>query len=326
MTSAPGNFSAFRFSLDDFPVRDRSEALREIYGRAILRLEFETKPDVPFTMDMQMRAGPELGMSSGLCMPVICRRTPQMIDSDDLIMVVALNGGGVFQWQGGDAEIGAGQAVLTDNTSVGSFNIHSPSRLINLRFSLKRMGPLIADLGNTLMKATPPNTEALRLLTSYVRSLEADIELAQPELRSIAVNHVYDLAALAVGATRDAAELSIGRGVKAARLQAIKADIVNNLGRRDLSLSMIAVRHGVTPRYVSMLFESEPETLSNYVLRQRLILAHRMLTDPRLAGRTISSIAYDVGFGDVSYFNRVFRRIYGATPSDVRESAMRGGS
>lgn len=326
MTSAPGNFRAFRFSLDDFPVRDRNEALREIYGRAILKLEFETKPDIPFTMDMQMRATPELGMSSGLCMPVVCRRTPQLIDSDDLVMVVALTGGGVFQLPGeDDTDIGPGQAVLT-GTNIGSFNIHSLSRLINLRFSLKRMGPLIADFDNTLMKATPPNTEALRLLTSYVRSLETDIALAQPELRNIAVNHIYDLAALAVGATRDAAELSIGRGVKAARLQAIKADIVNNLGRPDLSLSMIAVRHGVTPRYVSMLFESEPETLSNYVLRQRLILAHRMLTDPRLATRTISSIAYDVGFGDVSYFNRVFRKFYGATPSDIRESALRGRS
>ena len=42
-----------------------------------------------------------------------------------------------------------------------------------------------------------------------------------------------------------------------------------------------------------------------------------------VAGCTVSSIAYDLGFGDVSYFNRVFRRLYGATPSDVREAARR---
>jgi AraC-like DNA-binding protein len=43
-----------------------------------------------------------------------------------------------------------------------------------------------------------------------------------------------------------------------------------------------------------------------------------MLTDPRRAGEKISSIAYDCGFGDVSYFNRMFRRSYGAVPSEVR--------
>jgi len=35
-------------------------------------------------------------------------------------------------------------------------------------------------------------------------------------------------------------------------------------------------------------------------------------------GQSISSIAYDVGFGDLSYFNRAFRRRYDATPSDIR--------
>jgi AraC-like DNA-binding protein len=39
--------------------------------------------------------------------------------------------------------------------------------------------------------------------------------------------------------------------------------------------------------------------------------------------RGISSIAYDVGFGDLSYFNRVFRRQYNATPSDIRNDASR---
>lgn len=51
---------------------------------------------------------------------------------------------------------------------------------------------------------------------------------------------------------------------------------------------------------------------------QRLILAHRMLTDPRCSCDKISTIALDAGFGDLSYFNRVFRRHFGDTPSDVR--------
>ena len=53
----------------------------------------------------------------------------------------------------------------------------------------------------------------------------------------------------------------------------------------------------------------------------RLARAHRMLSDPRFVDRSVTSIAFDVGFGNLSYFNRVFRRSYGATPSDVRASA-----
>jgi AraC-like DNA-binding protein len=43
-----------------------------------------------------------------------------------------------------------------------------------------------------------------------------------------------------------------------------------------------------------------------------------MLTDPRRAGHKISAIALDAGFGDLSYFNRVFRRRYDETPSAAR--------
>ena len=59
-------------------------------------------------------------------------------------------------------------------------------------------------------------------------------------------------------------------------------------------------------------------TFSQYVLDQRLALAYRKLRDPRFSARTISSVAHDAGFGDLSYFNRTFRRRYGIAPSDAR--------
>ena len=56
-------------------------------------------------------------------------------------------------------------------------------------------------------------------------------------------------------------------------------------------------------------------------LLMRLQSVHAVLTEPREAHRSISDIALDNGFGDVSYFNRAFRRLYGATPSDVRANS-----
>src|SRR5215510_12826016 len=72
------------------------------------------------------------------------------------------------------------------------------------------------------------------------------------------------------------------------------------------------------------LFESEGTTFTEYVLAQRLVRAHRLLTDARYAGEKISAIALDAGFGDVSYFNRVFRRRYGVAPSELRVGARSG--
>ncbi|PWU24772.1 MAG: AraC family transcriptional regulator, partial [Candidatus Rokuibacteriota bacterium] len=85
-----------------------------------------------------------------------------------------------------------------------------------------------------------------------------------------------------------------------------------------LTVSAIAARQGVTPRYVHKLFESEGTTYTHFVLCQRLDSAYRMLRNPRFAAHSISAIAYDVGFGDLSYFNRAFRRHYNATPTEIR--------
>jgi AraC-like DNA-binding protein len=74
----------------------------------------------------------------------------------------------------------------------------------------------------------------------------------------------------------------------------------------------------VTPRYVQRLFEAAGTTFSEFLIGQRLARAYRLLRDPGYSRAAISTIAYDVGFGDLSYFNRRFRRLYGFTPRDVR--------
>jgi AraC-like DNA-binding protein len=112
-------------------------------------------------------------------------------------------------------------------------------------------------------------------------------------------------------------------GSKAARLHAIKKDILANLGEIALSLAAVAARHNISPRYVGRLFEQEGVTFSEFLLSARLECAHLMLTSLQFNGCTIASIAYSAGFGDLSYFNRAFRRRYSMTPSSVRAAARR---
>src|SRR5262249_3881696 len=116
-------------------------------------------------------------------------------------------------------------------------------------------------------------------------------------------------------------EIAKNRGLAAARLRAIKSDIAANLSRDDLSVVEIALKQRVTPRYVQLLFEHQGTTFTEYVRNARLNRAHRILADPHLADRRISDIAFDVGFSDLSYFNKAFRRRFGETPSDVRTAS-----
>jgi hypothetical protein len=52
--------------------------------------------------------------------------------------------------------------------------------------------------------------------------------------------------------------LQVGRGICAARLCAIMADINANLGDCDLTVAAIARRQRVTPRYIHKIFDRRP--------------------------------------------------------------------
>lgn len=160
----------------------------------------------------------------------------------------------------------------------------------------------------------------MRLLVAYVKGL-SEVNLAAPPLRNLVATHVHDLLAMVVGATRDGAAIAQERGIAAARLAAVKANVIENIGDGELALPAIAARHGLTPRAVQRLFEREGSSFSAFRLEQQLARAHRMLGDGRFTTWTVAAIAGAAGFGDLSYFHRVFRRRFGVTPGDVRAAS-----
>ena len=144
-----------------------------------------------------------------------------------------------------------------------------------------------------------------------------------PEALRLIAARVRDFVAGAFGASRDPAQDPKGGGVRAARLHAMKADIAGNLERSGFTIGELAARHRVSRRYVQMLFEAEGTKFTEFLRNQRLTRAHAMLSDQRFDDRSIASVAFDVGFGDLSYFNRQFKRRFACSPSELRKAARR---
>jgi AraC-like DNA-binding protein len=211
--------------------------------------------------------------------------------------------------------------LLISSDDVGAFERPCHGGSFSLRIPRSFLSSSVIDVDDAVMHLIPCRTEALRLLIGYASPLVDDLPLDTPHLRRTVVGHLHDLVALALGATRDAADVARVRGVRAARLKVAKTFVADNSSRRDLSVGAVAAHLGVTPRYVQRLFEGEDATFSSFLLERRLARARRMLTEPRFAQRAVSAIAYDVGFNDLSYFNRCFKQQYGATPRDIREAA-----
>jgi AraC-like DNA-binding protein len=295
------------------------DAFREIFGREILGIEIDPFEGHPLDINLTLRSLPGFAMASGSLSPMRNRHTSALLDNDDVVLVVMQSGIGELNQYGRVATVNEGEAVLTANGAEATFTGRTPTRVINLRLSRSLLAPHVADLDALVARPIPRDNRVLRLLAGYATMLNDQDELATSELRHMVASHMHGLAALLLGGNVDLAVRE--QGLRAARLKSIKNDILERIGRHDLTLADLARSQQISESYIRQLLAENGTTFTDFVLGERLTRAHRMLTDPRCGDRSISAVAYEAGFGDLSYFNRTFRRRYGATPSDVREAA-----
>jgi AraC-like DNA-binding protein len=305
---------------DVLHVRAQNSAVQSLRERGVTWVSFKPMPDLACGIDFRLRKLPDLGLLSGTVHGL--RHEHARRDSgdgdDDFSFHMNLNGPSFISGARGEMTLGDGDAMLLS---------YSVSRIISrpglvdhrvIRLPRASLSPLMHNIDDAVLCRIPRGTGMLRLLRNYVDVVFDDPALVLPGVRQLVVTQLCDLIAVTLGATRDAAAVAEGRGIRAARLRAIKSDIEAHLTYGDLSPGVVARRQGVSDSYIRKLFAGEGTSFSQFVLSRRLVRAQRMLTDRRWSDRSVAWIAFETGFGDLSYFNRTFKRFYGNTPSEVR--------
>ena len=86
-----------------------------------------------------------------------------------------------------------------------------------------------------------------------------------------------------------------------------------------MSIAQMAQLAGFSESHFMKFFKQTMGTsFTAYLNTYRLTIAGRLLLQ---SDATILSIAADVGFDNLSYFNRAFKKQYGKTPGDYRRSS-----
>jgi AraC-like DNA-binding protein len=318
-------YRLMRFSTDAIEAPARLDVWRDLITRKLFRLSIDTLSETPYRAKAALRALPSLKIGLGAFSAAIHHRTAEIAaaENDDVVLLVNLAGSVLVRRAGGESLVGEGEGLLVACNEPGVYIMAEPGRHLVVRLTPGVLGAFAGRIGPSLGRVIPASTESLKLLVDYSRALpRGDWELS-PAATQVVSDHIGDLIGLIVGASGDAAALAQRRGVAAARLGAAKAHIRERIGQFDLTEHAIAAEQGISPRYLRQLFEAEDQSFTGYVLEQRLSQAYAMITSRRLASEAISKIAFEVGFGDISYFNRAFRRRFERTPTDVRTEAIR---
>jgi AraC-like DNA-binding protein len=312
MAAGERDYASLHFSTRELGAAKRLPAVRELFDRSV-QLEIDAEPGQAVEMEMILTPGLRRARMLSSFTACLSRPAPMLADGEDTICLMMKTGGRMSVAQGareGVPQMGDGVLLVYREPARLQF---VDSTYVSVRVPFTAISPLSRNVATAAAQCIPRDIEALSLLRGYIANLPE--RFADPRLGQLSATHVYDLIAMAIGATKEGREIASQRGVRAARLEAIKADLVRNAA---LDLDQLAKRQGISPRYVQMLFEEAGTTFSEFVLECRLDAARRMLGSPRHAAWSVTAIALEAGFNDLSHFNRRFKRRYAMTPSDMR--------
>ena len=278
------------------------------------------RPKGEFDGSIQQHTLPSLDVSVVTSGPQKVMRTAGHIarsSDDDFLVSIQARGRGVVRQDGRDAVLSVGDFALYDSTRPYQLLFDDAFEQIVLKLPGERLRSELRDTEALTATTVSGREGAGHLLISMIRTLREDIDALQPASALAVANGVLNI--LVAGLQTLPAARSPGLSQLAAfHLARIKRRIDEQLADPALSVSSLAAQLGLSASQVHRVFGSEPLTPAQYIWERRLEACSRDLREPRLAGRTVSEIAFGRGFNDAAHFSRVFRERFGCSPREWR--------
>jgi len=307
--------------------RGRSyETWREEFCRRFCQLDAEpgAAEQIECTVEVTRVEALSFGAAHGTAGRFL--RTPTLLSDgcDDLVLVTAVAGDVLTVQRGRTVELRPTQACLMSLADIAECGLSQGGRFTALRIPRRELVGLARGTEDKLSKPLGGSPGLSEVVAGYFGLCAQTAPSLDPIGQHAMSRHMTELVGLLLRSETDEAAPLSQEGYGAARLQLIQAEVVKRLGDSDLTILSTAKQARLTPKQVQRLFGSHGLTFSEFVLEQRLILARGLLARSASRREKISTIALSAGFGDLSYFNRSFRKQFGMTPSEWRDAQTIG--
>jgi AraC-like DNA-binding protein len=303
----------------------RLESWAEILAQTHLAFEVDSTPRTPSRFD-----GAVTRRKIGDLMLVDCAASPFVGRRSRAVMGASSDGHqseeilgfqfvcrGVEQVKEGGRELAltAGDIVLWDGMQPTDVEIVESFYKRTLLFPRRRVLAVCPRLGEVNAFPSMAQSGPARLLVRYMNALVAELPRLDQPASSAAANAALELLRAAIEPT-----LPPSRSVTRAATRAeIRRYVRTHLSDPSLSPASIARAYAMSVRALHALFEDAAESVAGLVRSERLLRCLEDLQRPNTG--SVTDIAFRWGFCDAAHFSRVFKREFGATPSEIRRAA-----
>lgn len=211
----------------------------------------------------------------------------------------------------------AGDLALFDSVRPYRAELKSGFHHFVLKIPREMLRQRLGRVETVTARRVPGGTGIGRIASAFIRDLPPGLDT----LDEISADRVsatcVDLVAAALRSVTES-DAKAESSTRFLHLLRAKTFIAENIHSGDLSRDMVARALGISPRYLSDLFAGEQASVARFIWLSRIERCKAALADPLQRHRSVSEIAYGVGFNDVSHFSRLFREQVGMTPRQYR--------
>ena len=296
------------------------EAWREEFCRRFCHLDAETTTAerIECTVEISQVGSLSFGTAYGSSGSLLRTRSLLSDGHDDLVLLTAIKGDALAVQRGRSIELRPSEMCITSLDHIGESRLSEGGRYTALRMPRRDLMAMSKNIEDKIARPLEGSAALRNVIGGYYALCAGMAPALDLTSQHAMARQMMELVVLLAETGGDVPPLTSGNGYETARFQLIQAKVLENVHDCNLTIASVARRARMTPRQVQRLFQQAGSTFSEFVLEQRLLLAHRRLSSAGTRQEKISTIALDAGFGDLSYFNRTFKRLFGAPPSDIR--------
>ncbi|MEP2428656.1 MAG: helix-turn-helix domain-containing protein, partial [Tateyamaria sp.] len=251
--------------------------------------------------------------SSDADMPLMRRASDIRRDARDHIMICTVKHGKIGLLQSDrSVTVRPGDVVLYDQSKAFKMNFIGNVRGLVAAIPRPQAASRLSRVSDLTARKVPVNSQAgkfTRLILDQLQpncgahdnTLAETVEASALDLIFSSIDHGF--------CTDDFAETSR----KERQLGDIQAFMIRNLGNAELNINLICTKHGISARSLNRLFSAQGTTPMRWLWQARLDRAHMELSKNQHV--SITNLAFDFGFSDVSHFSKAFKRSFGVVPS-----------
>lgn len=204
-----------------------------------------------------------------------------------------------------------GDFTLVDSARPWSLKFADNVRVIIMQFSAKEFLEFVPDAEDLVGQCNNAGNARVDTLSSFLRTMHATSQEGIDESWADILEQVTK----ELTSTVLSSNLPVGGRSQQQKSQAIRQYIQRNLEDTNLCIASIANHVGITVRTLQLMFARTGTTPTSYILTKRLEFAASKL---RKNNSSVTDIAYESGFSDLSHFGRVFRKRYKISPRQYR--------